>query len=369
MGKALVIAGAGHAHLAVLKHLEELTARGHRVTVVGPGRFHYYSGMGPGMLAGIYRPEEIRFDVAAMARRRGAAFVEDRVVRIDPRKRRIVLAGGAELPYDIASFNTGSHVPVAPPLQGGGGALVPVKPIENLRDARERISARLAAGADLALVVAGGGAAGLEVAANLARLSAGFPGRAAITLAAARRLMPEAPPGVRRRAMKSLSRRGVAVREGARVNAFRDRTAELASGDRLACDFLFLAAGVRPGPLFAASGIPTGGDGGLLVNARLQSVAHPEIFGGGDCICFGPRPIARVGVYAVRQNPILRANLAAALDGGRLLEFQPQKDYLLAFNLGDGTAIVCWKGLVFGGRLGFLLKDYLDRRFMRMFRE
>jgi hypothetical protein len=35
--------------------------------------------------------------------------------------------------------------------------------------------------------------------------------------------------------------------------------------------------------------------------------------------------------------------------------------------MGDGTAIVRWKFIVFDGRTGFVLKDYLDRRFMKMF--
>jgi hypothetical protein len=37
--------------------------------------------------------------------------------------------------------------------------------------------------------------------------------------------------------------------------------------------------------------------------------------------------------------------------------------------MGDGTAIVSWKSLVFNGRVGFTLKNFLDRRFMRMFQE
>jgi NADH dehydrogenase FAD-containing subunit len=130
-----------------------------------------------------------------------------------------------------------------------------------------------------------------------------------------------------------------------------------------------MAVGVKPSSLFRDSGIPTGADGGLLVNRFLQSMAHPEIFGGGDCICFAPRPLAKVGVYAVRQNPVLLQNLRSALGGGDLLAFTPQKSYLLAFNMGDGTAIVRWQGVVFDGRPGFALKDYLDRRFMKMFQE
>jgi NADH dehydrogenase FAD-containing subunit len=218
-------------------------------------------------------------------------------------------------------------------------------------------------------VVAGGGAAGLEIAANLRRLAESASGRAEIALVAGGRLVAGMPPGVRRRALRKLGRRGVRVIEGARVTGWRDGRAELSTGEQLAAHFLLMAVGVKPLPLFAESGLPTGADGGLLVNDFLQSTAHPEIFGGGDCISLASRPLAKVGVYAVRQNPVLLHNLMAALQGGDLMAFRPQPHYLLAFNMGDGTAIVSWRSLVFGGPLGFALKNHLDRRFMRRFQE
>jgi len=94
--------------------------------------------------------------------------------------------------------------------------------------------------------------------------------------------------------------------------------------------------GVQASPLFRDSGIPTGPDDGLLVNSCLQSVVHPEMFGGGDCISFAERPLAKVGVYAVRQNPVLFHNLLAALEGKELKTFVPQREYMLIFNLGNG---------------------------------
>jgi NADH dehydrogenase FAD-containing subunit len=72
-------------------------------------------------------------------------------------------------------------------------------------------------------------------------------------------------------------------------------------------------------------------------------------------------------VYAVRQNPILLHNLLSTLNGHALQQFVPQKSVLLALNLGDGTAIVDWHSIVWGGRLGFALKDYIDRKFMKAF--
>ena len=139
MGKHLVIVGAGHAHLTVLKNLKSFQDAGHRVTVVSSSALHYYSGMGPGMLSGIYRPEEIRFNVKRMSEDRGAAFVEDNVVQIHPRQQKISLHSGTDISYDVLSLNTGSYVPSIAALPADESVFT-VKPIEKLLAARRRIT-------------------------------------------------------------------------------------------------------------------------------------------------------------------------------------------------------------------------------------
>ena len=141
----------------------------------------------------------------------------------------------------------------------------------------------------------------------------------------------------------------------------------MTDGRQLPFDVALLALGVKPAPLFADSGLATGADGGMLVNEYLHAVDHPHLFGGGDCISFQPRPLDKVGVYAVRQNPILFHNLLASLEGQSLRPFQPQDDYLLIFNLGNGKGIFWRKKWVWHGRLAFVLKNYIDRKFMRKF--
>ena len=106
MGKQLVIVGAGHAHLTILKNLQEFKNAGHDVTVVSSSSLHYYSGMGPGMLSGIYRPEEIRFNVKKMSENRGAVFIEDKVVKIHPQKKLIDLQSGQTLSYESMDHMT-----------------------------------------------------------------------------------------------------------------------------------------------------------------------------------------------------------------------------------------------------------------------
>ena len=366
MPKHLVLVGGGHAHLTCLKNVPEFVARGHQVTLVGPSSHHYYSGMGPGMLGQTYRPQEIRFNIQKMAEKGGARFQPGMVALIKPAEKVLVLTSGEELPYDVVSFNTGSGIPTGNLPIAPDARVFTVKPIEQLLRAQEHIKARLTKKTHH-ILIAGGGPAGLEITGNLWRLAANLGGQARFTLVAGRRLMGDFPDKVRTLALKSLTGRGVEVIEGTRLVEVRANLAVLKDGRMLPFDMLFLALGVRPSPLFAQSGLPTGPDGGLLVNEFLQSVAYPEIFGGGDCIHFQPQPLDKVGVYAVRQNPILLHNLQAALEGRALRRFRPGGTYLLIFNLGNDRAIFRKQKLVFDGRPAFWLKDYIDRRFMRSF--
>ncbi len=66
--KRILLIGAGHAHLAVLRNLAKKPLYGARVTLVTPEEKQIYSGMLPGLVAGHYRLDEIRIDVAPSRR-------------------------------------------------------------------------------------------------------------------------------------------------------------------------------------------------------------------------------------------------------------------------------------------------------------
>jgi NADH dehydrogenase FAD-containing subunit len=366
MGKHLVLAGGGHAHLTVLLNLTHYIQRGHGVTVIMPSSYQYYSGMGPGMLSGIYRPQEVRFNIRKMVQDRGGAFLEDKVARINPGDRILALQSGQEVSYDVVSFNTGSEVPLQRYLSNPRENIWPVKPVINLLQGRQTII-RMMKEREAKLVVVGGGAAGVEMTANLWRLVQDQKGKAEITLIGGRKVLGKLPEKVHDLVLKSFSRRRIEVVEGSHLKEVGENEIRLTDGKSVPFDFTFLALGVKPTSLFVESGLPAGEDGGLLVNSRLQSVSHPQIFGGGDCISLAGNPLAKVGVYAVRQNPILYHNLLAALEGGELLTFIPQRDYMLIFNMGNGRGILWKKNFVWKGRLAFLLKDYIDRKFMQKF--
>ena len=368
MQKHLVLVGGGHAHMTTLAGLGSLVSSGFRVTVVQPCRHHYYSGMGPGMLGGFYRPEEIRFDTRQTVERGGGTFIQDRAERIDPASRTIRLASGDSLTYDVMSLNVGSEVSgrIAEP---GLRDVFLVKPIERLVEARERLTA-LAARKTIDVAVVGGGPSAAEICGNLMGLAHRTGCRPPkIRMYCKGRFFEGRPEKLARRVRQSLQKRGADIHEGSGVRQVETGRVKPAGKPPVAADLIFVATGVTPPKLIADSNLPTGDNGGLAVNNHLQCDQWPEIFGGGDCIYFQDRPLEKVGVYAVRQNPILFHNLRAALVGADLQTFDPGGGYLLIFNMGDGTGVFHKGPVSFSGRLAFRIKDVIDRRFMRRFQQ
>jgi NADH dehydrogenase FAD-containing subunit len=366
MGKHLVLIGGGHAHMVTLANLHSFVEKGHPVTVVGPSDYHFYSGMGPGMLGTTYQPEEIRFSTRHVVEKQGGTFIRGKAIHVDPKEKKVALESGETVSYDIVSFNAGSFVPRLD-LPDNAKDIFSVKPIERLMEAQARIL-ELTAGRKITVGILGGGPSSAEVAGNVWQLAKGAGGfMPDIKIFAGKRFMSRFPENVRAKVHRSLTSRGIGIDTNGYVQSIEAGKVTLDSGVTHSLDFIFLAMGVKPNLIFQESGLPTGPDGGLLVNEFLQCVEYPEMFGGGDCIYFQPRPLDKVGVYAVRQNPILFDNLTAALEGTPLKPFDPGGDYLLIFNLGGGLGVLRKGWFIMDGKLAFWIKDTIDRKFMKKF--
>jgi NADH dehydrogenase FAD-containing subunit len=364
-GTRVVLIGGGHANQYSLLHGLDLRRAGAELVLVAPQPYHYYSGMGPGMLGGIYSPEEIRIDVRRLVQAAGGRFVAGWVKRIDPERKRLLLADGETLHYDILACNTGSRVR-AGGIQGAEDGLTPAKPAENLVRLREQLCA---GGPGVRRVVGiGGGPSGVEIAGNLRRLALSRGAELGVTLLhRGERLLEEWPERAGRLARRNLERRGVAVRLRCGVRAVGQGMVFTEAGETYPFDQGVLAAGIAPQGPFVDSGLPTAPDGALRVDEFLRCSGRPEIFAGGDCARLRGRRLPRVGVVAVRQAPVIHANILATLQGRPPRPYRPQRRFLLILNLGDGRGLATRGGLVLHGRAMFRLKEYLDRSYTRRF--
>jgi selenide,water dikinase len=370
----IVLVGGGHAHVHVIRDFALRPTAGVRLTLVSATPSLTYSGRVPGVVEGRIPSDGALVDLSALCRRAGATLIRDEAVGLDPRRRRLETRESGGTPYDLLSLDVGS----VPDLAGIAGAerAVPVKPIGGFLERFERFrSAALRPGGPRDVVVAGGGAAGVEiilaVAARLrrdARASGLDPAAFRFALIAGDGLVPGAPRRLRDRLRRALAAAGVLLFEGRRLAAVSDREATLSDGGRAPADAVLLAPSAAPHPLGRRLGLPLDERGFILVEPTLASPGDPRVFAAGDCASVAGFVRPKAGVFAVRQGPALADNLRRAARGLAPRPHQPRKKHLQIIGLADGTAVAGWGEAVVSGRLVLRLKDMIDRRWVEAYR-
>ncbi len=364
-GGRLVLVGAGHAHLHLVRQAARLRAAGLEVTLIAPRRFQY-SGLASGVLSGALAVDDAEINVAALAAAFGVRHIPLTVMAIDRTARVLTLAGEAAEPFDLLSLNIGSVVS-DPHGLAAQLDVWPVKPLANLFALRVQIETEITRdGTSPRIVVAGGGQSALEIAASLCGLIGRAGVRPDVTVVA-----PDfgvtLTEAARARLMKVLSRRGVGFRQG-RVIGRLELACRLDDGAVLPCDHLVLATGLVAPSLIADLDLAVDGHGRLQVTPTMQSVADPAIFAVGDCAVIRDHPRPAAGVFGVRAAPVLLDNLAALGLDRPLRPYQPQKRWLSIMDLGDGRGLATRGGLCSFGRMALWMKRRLDHDFIRRMR-
>lgn len=367
--RRVVLIGAGHAHLHVASRAAEFRRHGAELTLIDPDAF-WYSGLATGMLGGLYDRELDRVDPEPLLRRAGGRFIRERVVDIDRSNCVVSLQTGDRLTYDLLSLNVGSEVALGAltPLPEGAW---PAKPIRGLWELRARLEERFRADPDdpVRVIVIGGGPTGCEIAANVDALARVWGARVRVTLVSDQdRLLADRRRRVSRRVARCLTGRGVEVLTRTEITEIDEGAVLVRGGGSIPWDLAVVATGLRAPEPLAELGLEVGPDGGLLVDQTLRSVDDSKLFGAGDCVYILGHPLPMLGVYAVREAPILANNLLAALGGDSLQEYRPQKRCLTILNLGLGNGLALWGPFHWLGPLSMWLKDRIDRRFLAKYR-
>lgn len=363
--RRIVLVGAGHAHLHALRNASAITSRGFELVVVAPEDF-WYSGLATGVLGGIYPPELDRIDIAALIADTGARLIRREMSGLDLDRRRVMLVDGTSIAFGVLSLNLGS---VAPPIAGTSERIFPAKPVTRLMALRAALTDDFRKGRQPRVAVAGAGVTGCEIAAAVAELGRRHGATAGITVYASNFGLEDLPAAGKRRLIANLQKSGIDLCIGIPVASADANQLTLSDGTEAPFDYLVNATGLVPPPLTQTIGLPTAFDGALLVDDTLMSPGAAGIFAAGDCVTFASGALPRVGVYAIRQSPILVHNLMAHLNGKELRRFSPQKHYLSIMTLGAGTGFARRNGFWWQGRTAFWLKDWIDRRFVARHRQ
>ena len=223
----------------------------------------------------VYRPESF------YQQQRVATYFGRRAERVDPAGRAVALDDGQSLPFGRLLIATGG-APIVPPMVGteksGVFNFTTVRDAYGVQQRLETVGRRV--------VVIGAGLIGTSVSDALARLGA------EVTVVELRDrvlslLLDEQGSQLACRAMEQ---RGVTLRCGQTVREILGRTDDERSvggvifegGERLACDVVIVAIGVRPRAELAA-GAGIGVNRGIVVDHHMETDA-PGIYACGDVV-------------------------------------------------------------------------------------
>lgn len=349
----LILAGAGHAHLSVLRRWALVERPKGRIALIGP-QATWYAGMLPGLLSGRFSGDDCRLELEPLCRAAKVELIECRVAGLDADKRVVQLDDGRSLTAEWLSLDVGAGMQV-PQQQGDAMQLLAARPIDDFLAGWQRWKDD-----PRRLAILGGTAASVELALALADQ---VP---ALALFCGGLLLPGQSPGLRMRALGYLRLRGVQVREHCPIGRIDDDW--LLSGDEPVWRGrrLLLAGGARAWPWQALSGLACDGEGFVSIHDSLQSLSHPQIFAAGECASLPdvPRSLSR----SSRQGRVLANNLQAALLGQPLRLYRVPAPGLALLATGDGGALLGWRDWSADGQFCGRCKDWLDRRFIQRHR-
>lgn len=371
MTRRLVLLGGGHAHVHVLDAFGRRPEAGVQVTLVSRDADTAYSGMLPGVVAGVYGGAEAHVNLERLCAAGGIEFIHATAMGIDRDGRRALLADGRSVGYDVLSVDVGIE-PATDAIPGAREHAIAAKPIGRFLDRFDRLLAdAAAAGRPFRIAMVGGGAGGVELllaVQSRLRQELGDADGVQCMLATAGPLLATHDGRVRGLLRRILQERGVAVHENRPAVSVEADAVCFADGGQESADAVLLATnGAAPGWL-RSTGLALDEGGFLAVGPTLQSLSDVAVFAAGDCAALIGNQREKAGVYAVRAGPPLARNLRAVLRGEEPRSWSPQARHLALISTGDGRAVASWGPLAAEGALLWRLKDRIDRGWIARYR-
>jgi NADH dehydrogenase FAD-containing subunit len=306
----VVVIGAGYAGLATAAR----AGRGRPVTLIAPEE-RFVNRVRLHEVAAGREPHQP--PIAHVLRGRNVTHIRAHVTELDLAGRKVFVegaagngapAGGEAIGYDTLVYALGSRTAWPDDVLG---AREHAYAMERAQELRERLRQPDAG----AVAVVGGGATGIELAAEIAEA---YPNRQ-VTIVATGEVGGWFSAKGRAIVHENLRRLGVLIREHSEVTAVDDEGLSTVSG-RIDADVTVWAASFEVGRLAADSGLAVDERGEALVDEYLRSVSHPEVYVVGDAAAVTMPGIGRLRKGCVTAEAMGRY-LGGALAGGKAAPF------------------------------------------------
>lgn len=333
----VVIIGGGYAGAHAARRAVR-TGAPHdvRVVVVGEGGRHPFAPRYAAVAAGRAPQGDLAAPLTSLLGDLGPRVEEHggRVERVDHATRTVHLTDGTHHRYDALVVTSGAGV-ATPPVDGLAEHARMLSSVEAVVALRAELTAPHAVGAG-GVVVIGGGATGVQLAAEVAHTR---PDRDVTLVEAADRVLPQEPRSLGRAAARLLRSAGVTVRLAADVAEVHDGGARLEDGTSLR-GVVVWAGGWRADGNRLLPQAPTA-DGRLQVGLDLEVAGHDGVFAAGDVAAHHDvlgRPLAMSAQIAAQAGEVAGHNAVTWLRG------RPTKPAVLlelgrVLDLGGGVGV------------------------------
>jgi pyridine nucleotide-disulfide oxidoreductase family protein len=365
--KSIVLIGGGHAHIEVVRRSASVFGdQDTDITLISPEQHAVYSGMIPGVIAGHYQASESMIDLPHLCERYGVQWMQGRFRSIDLSKQSILLSDGGEAHYDAVSLDIGS-IPSCSSISGNAN-IMPVKPALQFLQQWQSVVDGIIQDTPQTVTIIGGGVAGIEIILAMHYRIQKLVGEAAIKrwnfrLISSTELLRGHNQKVRQSILNALVTSAVQVIQGRSVTQILENQILLDDGSLHASDHTVLATQAKAYPFLKDSNLPLSASGFVPVNNALQVPNAAGVFAVGDVAEF-PQPLAKAGVYPVRQGPILAYNLHVYVHGHELKPFTAQSTFLSLIALGERSAVASKGRFYSRGALVWWWKNWVDKTFV-----
>ncbi len=365
--KTVVLAGAGHSHLEVIKKITVGEAQKNRFLVISPSEAAYYSGMIPRLIMGTIDPSALLIPVSKIARSKNMEFISGSLIRVDLPSKTITLADKQILHYDILSLNVGGKPGTIP--SESPETTIYLKPFEDFLLSWQRIQTQIKP--DSCFVVIGGGVAAVELATALAiRLRSRLGNKFELHLITqGSRLCTNYAEPISNKIYINLLSLGVKVYYNEKIDQIFNSHIKLRDERRINFDFVFIDTSVEPPSVQILDQDKVKKNSDFISSDRFLLV-ESSLFATGDCSRLtGFDKLPKSGVTAVHQGRTLVENLRRSLAGNQLKMFKPKLKQLNILITGKDRARIVWGTFTFEGVLAMKLKNWIDERYMKTFRK
>jgi NADH dehydrogenase len=323
--KRIIVAGAGFAGFAALKHLGRFTGTSPEYEVVVFDR-NDYTTIIPSLPDVASRRMDQDLPKANIRRLlpRGAVFVNDEVRKADL-DARTVSTGSNEYEYDYLLLAAGSVTN----LFGFKQHLDPVHVLDSLPEAvrlREAFGGYLSSGAAHTLLVSGAGYTGVEIACFLSEHAiANSKNMKVILVEKADKAVGNLPEPERRYVESLATDLGFEIVTNSSVVSFDGADVTLETGEAFRNVFFIWASGSKRAIEDISGGFGSLPDGRMHVNRFLQVSGYENVFAAGDCAAIknGDIYLRRAVPFSVASGATAGKNIVRSLENRPLKKYRP----------------------------------------------